>query len=102
MTEQRVLASISQGANPGPAASMLKTQRTETMQLIDEIGLAVAGHYAGVSQIEAVQPGSNETPVGSEDILPIMPRYLNNRAASIYGGSNEVQRNIMAKAVLGL
>ena len=102
MTEQRVLASISQGANPGPAASMLKTQRTETMQLIDEIGLAVAGHYAGVSQIEAVQPGSNETPVGSEDILPIMPRYLNNRAASIYGGANEGQRNIMAKAVLGL
>ena len=102
MTEQRVLASISQGANPGPAASMLKTQRTETMQLIDEIGLAVAGHYAGVSQIEAVQPGSNQTPVGPEDILPVMPRYLNNRAASIYGGSNEVQRNIMAKAVLGL
>ena len=102
MTEQRVLASISQGANPGPAASMLKTQRTETMQLIDEIGLAVAGHYAGVSQIEAVQPGSNETPVGSEDILPIMPRYLNNRAASIYGGSTAGQRNIMAKAVLGL
>ena len=102
ITEQRVLSAFSNGENPGPAASMLKMQRTETMQAIDELGIALGGHYTGVSQIEAVDALSNQPPVGPEDLLPIMPRYLNNRAASIYGGSNEIQRNIIAKAVLGL
>ncbi|MFC6197026.1 acyl-CoA dehydrogenase family protein [Ponticaulis profundi] len=102
MTEQRVLAAVSSGNNPGPAASMLKMQRTETMQMVDELAVAISGTYTGVAQIQALDPSSNETPVGPENMVTIMPRYLNNRAASIYGGSNEVQRNIIAKAVLGL
>jgi acyl-CoA dehydrogenase len=102
MTEQRVLSAFSNGENPGPAASMLKMQRTEIMQAIDELGIAIGGQYTGVSQIEAVDPQSTQQPVGPEDLLALMPRYLNNRAASIYGGSNEIQRNIIAKAVLKL
>tara|TARA_R110002073_G_C9405999_1_gene574943 strand:- start:21 stop:1208 length:1188 start_codon:yes stop_codon:yes gene_type:complete len=102
ITEQRVSSALSSGSNPGPAASMLKVQRTEMMQRIDTLGIELGGAYAGVEQIEARQPGTNVDPVGSPDLLTLMPRYLNNRAGSIYGGSNEVQRNIMAKLVLGL
>ena len=102
ITEQRVMAALSLGQNPGAAASMLKMQRTETMQSIDQLAVAAGGQYVAPFQIEALMPGHNADFVGSEDLLPVMPRYLNNRAASIYGGSNEVQRNIIAKAVLGL
>tara|TARA_R110000782_G_scaffold100213_1_gene186283 strand:+ start:114 stop:1301 length:1188 start_codon:yes stop_codon:yes gene_type:complete len=102
ITEQRVSSALSSGSNPGPAASMLKVQRTEMMQRIDTLGIELGGAYAGVEQIEARQPGANVDPVGPPDLLTLMPRYLNNRAGSIYGGSNEVQRNIMAKLVLGL
>jgi len=42
------------------------------------------------------------TRIGLEHALTAMARYLNNRAASIYGGSNEIQRDVIAKPVLGL
>jgi alkylation response protein AidB-like acyl-CoA dehydrogenase len=102
ITEQRVSSALSSGGNPGPAASMLKVQRTEMMQRIDTLGVEAGGTYACVEQLNARQPGSNIEPVGPSDRVTLVPRYLNNRAASIYGGSNEVQRNIMAKMVLGL
>jgi alkylation response protein AidB-like acyl-CoA dehydrogenase len=97
-----VSAALSSGSNPGPAASMLKVQRTEMMQRIDTLGIVAGGAYACTEQMEARQPGANVEPVGPPDRLTLMPRYLNNRASSIYGGSNEIQRNIMAKLVLGL
>ena len=102
VTEQRVMSALSSGKNPGPASSMLKTQSTEAMQRLDELAIDLAGHYAAVDQIEARQPGSNIEPIGPVDSLTSMARYLNNRAASIYGGSNEIQRDIMARLVLGL
>jgi alkylation response protein AidB-like acyl-CoA dehydrogenase len=102
ISEQRVSAALSSGSNPGPAASMLKVQRTEMMQRIDTLGIVAGGAYACTEQMEARQPGANVEPVGPPDRLTLMPRYLNNRASSIYGGSNEIQRNIMAKLVLGL
>jgi alkylation response protein AidB-like acyl-CoA dehydrogenase len=102
MTEHRVMSALSAGRNPGPASSMLKTQGTEAMQRIDELAIDVAAHYAAVDQPGAREPGSNETPIGPDHSLVAMPRYLNNRAASIYGGSNEIQRDIMARLVLGL
>ena len=102
MTEQRVAAALAGGKNPGPASSMLKTARTETMQKIDELAIEAAGLYGNVEQMAARQPGSNVEPVGPSHSLTAMPRYLNNRAGSIYGGSNEVQRNVMAKLLLGL
>ena len=76
--------------------------RTETLQRIDELGIEAAGLYGNVEQMAARQPGSNIEPVGPALSLTAMPRYLNNRASSIYGGSNEVQRNVMAKLLLGL
>ncbi|MDO8801989.1 acyl-CoA dehydrogenase family protein [Phenylobacterium sp.] len=102
MTEHRVMAALAAGNNPGPASSMLKTQGTETLQMIDELALEAAGPYAAVDQIEARAPGSNLDWVGPEHSLTTTARYLNDRAASIYGGSNEIQRDIMARLVLGL
>jgi alkylation response protein AidB-like acyl-CoA dehydrogenase len=102
MTEQRVMSALSSGQAPGPASSMLKTRGTEAMQLLDELAIDAAGHYAAVEQRAAREPGGNVASVGGAGHLTAMPRYLNDRAATIYGGSNEIQRNIMASLVLGL
>ncbi|HUO88911.1 MAG TPA: acyl-CoA dehydrogenase family protein [Rhizomicrobium sp.] len=102
MTEHRVMSALSAGKNPGPASSMLKMQGTEAMQRLDELAIEAVGAYAAVDQPDARLPGSNLEPVGPRDGLLAMARYLNNRAASIYGGSNEIQRDIIARLVLGL
>lgn len=102
IAEQRILAALTSGANPGPASSMLKTQGGETLQLLDELMLETAGVYAAADQPAAREPGSNIPPIGPDAALTAMPRYLNDRAASIYGGSNEIQRDIIARLVLGL
>jgi acyl-CoA dehydrogenase len=102
MTEHRVMAELAGGKNPGPASSMLKTRGTEMRQRLDEIAVETIGFYASADQRDARTPGSNVEPIGPKEGMVFMPTYLNNRAASIYGGSNEVQRGIMAKLVLGL
>ena len=102
MTEHRVMSALSAGVNPGPASSMLKTQGTEAMQRIDELAIEIAAHYAAVDQPAARDPASNQAGIGPDHSVVAMPRYLNNRAGSIYGGSNEIQRNIMARLLLGL
>jgi acyl-CoA dehydrogenase len=102
MTEHRVLTALASGRNPGPASSMLKTQGTEMMQKLDELAVEATGGYAAVHQPAARQPNANVEPIGPDHSLVAVARYLNNRAATIYGGSNEVQRNIMAQLVLGL
>ena len=102
VTEHRVMSALSAGANPGPASSMLKAVGTEAMQRIDELWVEAAGHYGAVDQPAARAPLSQTESIGPEHSLMAMARYLNNRAGSIYGGSNEIQRNIMARLVLGL
>jgi acyl-CoA dehydrogenase len=72
------------------------------MQRIDALALEAAGAYAAVEQPQARAPGSNVEPVGPAEGLTAMARYLNDRAASIYGGSNEIQRDIIARLGLGL
>ena len=102
MTERMVITALSGGSSPGPASSMLKTQATEAMQRLDELAIDVAAHYGAVDQPEAREPGSNAHAIGPDHSLVAMARYLNNRAGSIYGGSNEIQRDIMGRLVLGL
>ncbi|HEY4343584.1 MAG TPA: acyl-CoA dehydrogenase family protein [Parvibaculum sp.] len=102
ITEHRVMSALSGGKNPGPASSMLKTRGSEMTQVIDELVLEAIAYYGDVDQRSAREPGSNVAAVGPKYGLTAMPRYLNNRAATIYGGSNEIQRGIMAKLVLGL
>jgi len=101
-SEDVVMAQVARGRNPGPAASMLKIQGTETAQQVQQLAVELSGDYAAVSQFAARQPGSNEAAIGPDIALTAVPRYFNGRAASIYGGSNEIQRNIIAKMVLGL
>ncbi len=100
--EQQVMAQVAKGGNIGPASSMLKVQGTEAQQAIQELAVELAGDYASPYQVEERQAGSNIDGVGLDDLLPVAARYFNGRAASIYGGSNEIQRGIMAKMVLGL
>jgi len=101
-SEDVVMAQVARGRNPGPAASMLKIQGTETAQQVQQLAVELSGDYAAVSQFAARQPGSNQAAIGPDIALTAVPRYFNGRAASIYGGSNEIQRNIIAKMVLGL
>jgi acyl-CoA dehydrogenase len=101
-SEDAVMAKVARGFNPGPASSLLKLQGTETAQRIQELAVELSGDYAAVSQFAARQPGSNVEPVGPAVALTAGARYFNGRASTIYGGSNEIQRNIISKMVLGL
>jgi acyl-CoA dehydrogenase len=100
--DQRVLSAVSVGRNPGPISSLQKIKHTEVMQQVDEVALAALGLYAAVDQPQARTPGSQAPFVGPEAGLTATARYLNDRAASIFGGSNEIQRNIIARLMLGL
>jgi alkylation response protein AidB-like acyl-CoA dehydrogenase len=99
-TSLRILSSLGKGDSPGPESSMMKTLVTDLEQEISEVTLDVIGYY-GIP-FQDTTYGSNEPPIGDEDYRPIAGKYQNLRATTIYGGSNEIQRNIMAKAVLGL
>jgi alkylation response protein AidB-like acyl-CoA dehydrogenase len=109
--EYRVLATVAAGGNPGSASSMLKVLGTELSQNLTELAMAAAGPRARVYQPHATCPGgpvaAYEPPadgyVSGEPWQAVAPlRYFNDRAGSIYAGSNEIQRNILAKAALGL
>ncbi len=102
ITEQRVLGALADGQNPGPLASLLKIQSTEIMQKIDELRIEAAGDYGAVQQVEARAAASQLPFVGPEQSLTAMARYFNDRAATIYGGCNEVQRDLIARLVLRL
>jgi alkylation response protein AidB-like acyl-CoA dehydrogenase len=102
-TERRVISQLSQGGSTGDsAASMLKLKGTETMQIATELALEALGFYAQPDQRAALGEGANESPIGPDYGTTITARYLNTRAATIYGGSSEVQRNILARLALGL
>jgi alkylation response protein AidB-like acyl-CoA dehydrogenase len=96
-TELRALASIAEGVQPGPESSLLKLQGTEIQQAIQELRMDVAAYYSG-----ALQGELSSEQLGHEYADAAQKHYFRGRAASIYGGSNEVQKNITAKYVLGL
>ncbi len=92
-TELRVLAKAAAGAHPGAESSLLKIKGTEIQQAIQKLRLDVAGYYAGIQ---------TEENVGHDFADGARVEYMYGRAATVYGGSNEVQKNIIAKYVLGL
>jgi alkylation response protein AidB-like acyl-CoA dehydrogenase len=107
--ELRVMSKLGKGEPPGPAASVMKILGTELQQQISELALEAAAHYGRAYQPQATRPGgavslphSNERAVGARSAVLAPLRYLNERAGSIYAGSNEIQRNIIAKTALGL
>jgi alkylation response protein AidB-like acyl-CoA dehydrogenase len=102
MIELQVLSDLSKGRNPGAASSQMKIRGSETLQAIDHLGVEALAWYAAPFEPEARLLGHNEPTVTPDYGITAMPLYLNNRAATIYAGSNEIQRNIVAKAVLGL
>jgi len=102
VTEHRVMSQLSQGQNPGPASSLLKARGTEMGQRITELSIEALAFYIAPFEPEARKQGANVKPVTPEHGLVFMPQYLNSRAATIYGGSSEVQRNIMSKLILGI
>ena len=100
-TELRTLAGESSGKGPGPESSLLKIKGTEIQQRITELALEAVGHY-GAPYFRGFGEGDNEHPIGPDYAHRAAPTYFNARKTSIYGGSNEIQRNIIAKMVLGL
>jgi hypothetical protein len=99
-TELRVVAQMARGIDPGPAASLFKIRGTEIFQRISDLTHRASGHY-GLAMREH-PAGDNSFMPGPDYAHTSAETYLNTRKLSIYGGSNEIQRNIIAKAVLGL
>jgi alkylation response protein AidB-like acyl-CoA dehydrogenase len=97
----RVLSDEAAGRPPGPEASLLKIKGTELQQAITELLFEAVGNYAHPYVPEALEAGWNEAPIGPDYAATIAPHYFNWRKASIYGGTNEIQKNIIAKMVLG-
>jgi pimeloyl-CoA dehydrogenase large subunit len=103
MTQLRVVAAEGkrEKGKPDPASSILKIKGSEIQQATTELLLEVVGPFALPFQ-EEPEEGRNEPPIGPDWAGSVAPTYFNWRKISIYGGSNEIQKNIIAKAILGL
>ena len=102
ITTMRVIAMELANQKPGPEASMLKVQGTEIQQTLTELQMLALGPQALPYQPQALEAGYSGPLSGPDYAVPLTGRYLNHRKASIYAGSNEIQRNIIAKHMLGL
>ena len=101
-TELRTLAAVASGKAPGPESSILKVKGTEIQQATDMLYMQAAGYYALPYVPDQFEAGFAGEPIGEGAESQSSLRYFNFRKASIYGGSNEIQKNIIAKHVLGL
>jgi alkylation response protein AidB-like acyl-CoA dehydrogenase len=102
ITELRTLAGEQAGKGPGPESSLLKVKGTEVQQRLTELTLEAVGHYGTPDFRSFPEDGSNDFPIGPDYAHHAAPTYFNMRKTSIYGGSNEIQRNIITKMILGL
>jgi len=100
--EQRVFSAVASGETVGVMSSAIKVRGTEMRQRVTELVVEAVGYYGLPYQPEARAYQANIEPIGSNLAATSLPQYLNDRAATIYAGSNEIQRNIMTKAILGL
>lgn len=94
VTNYRALAGAQTGRAPGPESSILKIRGSEIFQDVFELAMDLMGHDALSWHNEAGVVPPNEQWVA--------PLYCYNRATTIYGGSNEIQKNVIAKWILGL
>ncbi len=101
-TNLRVLDAAGKGGAPVAESSMLKIRGTEIRQEIGGLMRRAAGRYAQPFVAESMEEGYNGAPIGPEWTGPVSSQYFNNRKLSIFGGSNEVQREIITKAILEL
>ena len=101
MNELMFYSSLKTGDAPGNMASIVKMRGTEVGQKVTELAVEAVGWY-GAPFTELRNYDSNIVPVGGDYVDDVSPRYFNARKTTIYGGSSEVQRNVLAKAMLGL
>ncbi|MBX3575069.1 MAG: pimeloyl-CoA dehydrogenase large subunit [Mesorhizobium sp.] len=104
LTQLRVVteeAKSGEKGRPSPASSILKIKGSEIQQATTDLLMRIMGVHAMPYHAEP-RPGSNEANIEPADAAMVAPNYFNFRKVSIYGGSNEIQKNIIAKAVLGL
>lgn len=99
-TELRIVSQMSRGIEPGAAASLFKIRGTEIFQRIANLTHAAIGNDGLALREQPASP--NRFMPGPDYGHTATEKFLNSRKLSIYGGSNEIQRNIIAKAVLGL
>jgi hypothetical protein len=97
----RMLSDIETKGHPGPESSILKIRGTEIQQRLTELFIEASGEYA------LIYPGphghlDSSKPSGPDHVAKSLSKYLNYRKTSIYGGSNEIQKNIISKMILGL
>ena len=101
-TELRTLSALSSGERVGPESSILKCQGSSMIQLISELMVEATAHYALPFAHGDLDDGANVPPIGPDYSIAAAGRYFNQRKSTIYGGSNEVQHEIIAKRILGM
>lgn len=101
-TNLRVIAAVAGGGVPGAESSMLKIRGTEIRQEISSLIRRAMGPYARPFVAEALEEGFDGLAVGPAYAAAAAAKYFNNRKLSIFGGSNEIQKNIISKMILGL
>ena len=102
MIELKLLSDVQAGRNPGPISSVLKLRGTEVFQAITRLGVDAIGYNALVWEPRRPLYGLNEPSVLPEEELVILPAHLDGRAHTIFGGTSEIQHEIIAKQMLGL
>lgn len=101
-TNLRVISAVAGGGAPGAESSMLKIRGTEIRQEITALTRRAMGPYARPYQWQAQDEGHDGYTLGPEAAAGAAAHYFNNRKLSIFGGSNEIQKNIISKMILGL
>ena len=102
MTVLRVVSSENAGKGPGPEASLLKIKGTQIQQMLTELMVEAVGPYAQPFDPSYLEGDTPQAVTGDNDAAPLAPYYFNYRKTSIYGGSNEIQRNIISQMILGV
>ncbi len=97
-TNLRIISRAASGQAPGVESSMLKVKGTAIRQEINNLARHAAGPFAMPFVSEALEGDNNS--IGPDYARPVTRQYLNNRKLSIFGGSNEIQRGIIAKTML--
>lgn len=102
ITVMRVVSGEAKGRGPGPEASMLKVKGTEVQQLLTELMVEAVGPMGLPFDPAFLEGIASHSAAGNDDAAPLVPYYYNYRKTSIYGGSNEIQKNIITQMILGL
>lgn len=102
ITQMRVAAKQGRAdsVQPDPASSLLKIRGSQLQQAATELLVELAGPFSLAAPARGA--GDNNPPGGFDWVDAAAPSYFNNRKVSIYGGSNEIQHNVIAKGILGL